>query len=85
MGDLLTVDLSTIAVVTLEGLANNGVQRFQKHCDVVESTYSVGNNVFKAFKWVFGLAGSSHKVRVHATGHGRVLKGSSRDHGLDGE
>lgn len=37
VSDLLTVYLCTVRVVSLEGLANNRVERFQKHGYVVKS------------------------------------------------
>lgn len=85
MRDLLTVDLCAIRILSLQSLANDRIEWFQKHSDVVESSYRVRYDIFEPLERIFGFTGFFHEVGVHAAGHRGVLEGCFGHHGLDGE
>ena len=85
MTHLLAVDLCTIRVLSLQGLADNRVKRFKEHGDVVKSWECVGDDVFEPLDRVTLFASFSHVVGIHAATHCWVLECCTWDHGFDGE
>lgn len=85
MGDLFAVYLGTVCIVSLKGLADDGIEGFEKHGDVVEGRDGVGDDVLETFDWVLVFAGLAHEVGIHAAGHRGILESGFGDHDLDGE
>lgn len=65
MGDLFTVYLSAIGVLTLEGLTDHRIEGFQKHCYVVGGCDCVCYYVFESFDRVLSFTSFVHEVWVH--------------------
>ncbi len=85
VGNVLQVEVGAIRPDTLEGLAQNGVERLTHQDDLVEPTHHKGNHVLHTLNRVAALSSLGQVLRPSAPDVGEALKKAAFLEDLHGE